>query len=589
MNEVSRSVRRRPAWRTLGLWLLCLFGWAAAAAEWSDTRLDLGRGDVQAWSDATGAATLEQARSAFEGGVGQPADAHEVMPLGPHRAVWYRIALPRPATARQAVLTLPNASIDLIELFRPGGAGEWRVERAGDSVPVAQWPLRYLHPAFVLALDPRDPAPVAYARVQHSHPVNVELLLQDAAAFNESNKLWHLLLGGYVGFLALVVVLAVVHAVLWRDAIHLYYGVHVLLVGLLVLSLTGLAGEYLWPRDPWWNDIAPAVFAAAALGGICLFVRALVAERGRPLPSAVLLVLAAVSFAIAAGYLVLGRAAVFIAHNVNAVVCLAVVLAAVGWYAARHPKVGGWVLGGMTCLAAGAIFPLVRNLGLEPPPLFTQYGLQLGAALEIPLVLIGLYFRSRERRDNQLRMHSLARTDPLTGVASHRVLVERLEQLIDRHRRDPLSGAVLRVRVANLPAIVNDYGREAAEAAVVRAAECVAHQAREGDTVAREGAGDLMLVLEGRMTREQAVATGRDIIAGGLKFSGRLPPGVTLSLQVAGVCAPLPRGNGQLLLALLSQTLQEIGADPSGRAMRIVQRTGDRELEPGLAASPQHP
>ena len=92
---------------------------------------------------------------------------------------------------------------------------------------------------------------------------------------------------------------------------------------------------------------------------------------------------------------------------------------------------------------------------------------------------------------------------------------------------------MLRVHVGNLDAIVEEYGREAAEAAMVRAAECVATEAREGDTVARDCVGDLVLLLDGRMTREQATAAARNIIARGLKFSGRLPPGVTLTLHVA--------------------------------------------------------
>ena len=187
----------------------------------------------------------------------------------------------------------------------------------------------------------------------------------------------------------------------------------------------------------------------------------------------------------------------------------------------------------------------MNNLGFESSALVTRYGLQIGGAIEIPLVMIGLYFRSRERRENRLRVQALAHTDPLTGVGSHRVLADRLDQLLDRHRRDASLGAVLRVRVGNLAGIANEFGREAAEAAMVRTAECLAREARQGDTVAREEIGDLVLLLDGRMTREQATAAGRNIIAGGLKFSGRLPPGVTLSLQVAVACAPLPDGNVQ--------------------------------------------
>ena len=549
----------------------CLFSVLAAAAGLPPAAF--APDGMQYWADPTGAAGFADARAALDQGRGRPADLSQVMPLGPRRAVWYRLAMNPVAEPRQAVLTLPIASIDLVELFRPDGTGGWQVQRAGDTLPVARWPLRYLHPAFAFTLQPGEAQPVAYVRVQHSHPVSIQWTLRDSGAFNETNKLWHLLLGGYVGFLLLVVVLAGAHAVLWRDSIHLYYGGHVILVGLVVLSLTGLAGEYLWPWNAWWNDIAPAVLAAAALGGIGLFVRELVAERGRRLLSWTVLLLAAGCFLVAAAYLVFGREQVFLVHNLNAAVSLAVFVAVVAWYALRHPKVGAWVLAGLAVLALGAVFPLLRNLGLDPPAAATQYGLQLGAALQIPLVLIGLYFRSRERRDNQLRVHALARTDPLTGVGSHRVLIEALEQLLGRHRRDPLSGGLLRLRVNNLPAIAQDYGREAAEAAMVRAAECVVHEAREADTVAREQGGDLVLVLEGRMTREQATAAGRNIIAGGLKFSGRLPPGVTLSLHVAGLCAPLPRGNAQLLLGALGQMLQDIAADPGGRPMRVVDAT----------------
>jgi GGDEF domain-containing protein len=124
--------------------------------------------------------------------------------------------------------------------------------------------------------------------------------------------------------------------------------------------------------------------------------------------------------------------------------------------------------------------------------------------------------------------------------------------------------------VANLDAIRDEYGREAAEAAIVRAAECVTLEAREGDTVAREQGGDLVLVLEGHATRGQTAEAGRNIIARGLKFSGRLPPRVTLTLRVAGACAPLAESNSLLVLGMLGRLVLDIGNDAMGRALRII-------------------
>jgi diguanylate cyclase (GGDEF)-like protein len=273
------------------------------------------------------------------------------------------------------------------------------------------------------------------------------------------------------------------------------------------------------------------------------------------------------------GVLLLSRGTFFRAPSLYLVPGMLLILGILAWYSRRRPEVGLWVLAGVTVLVAGSLWPLVRNLGLIGHSFLTDNGPQLGAAVEIPLVLIGLYFRGRERRDSRVRLEALSHTDPLTGLGNHRVLMLRLGQLLGRARRDPTLGAVLRVRVANLHLINEEYGREAMEAAMVRAAECVARGAIEGDTVARDKGGDVVLIMEGQPARSQIAETGRNIIARGLKFSRRLPRGVTLHIHVAAACAPLPVVDPATLMGLLDQELVQIAADPHGRAMRILVQT----------------
>ena len=528
------------------------------------------RGDVpgQYWIDASGKASLETAGAAFDGGQGRAADPAQIMPLGGGVAIWYRLQLPAVTAPARAVLTVPFGGMDNVELFHPDGAGGWTTQRAGEALPVGQWPLRYLHPAFAFTLQPGETQPT-YLRIQHSHSSGVTWVLWDASSFSESAKLWHLALGAYAGFMVLVVLLSIFNAVSWRDPIHLYYAVQVVLVGLGIMSLTGIGGEYLWPHNAWWNDKASVVLPAASLGWMGLFLRELVAERGQRLSWA-LLVHAGICALMVAGFLRYGREDFFRLPSAYGMVALAVILGLLTWFSLRRPKVGLWVLAGMAALTAGSLFTLFRNLDWLPVSFATQYGPQIGGALEIPLILIGLYFRSRERRDNRVRLDALAHTDPLTGVGNHRALVERLEHLLGRGRRGPFLGALLQVHVANLDAIRDEYGREAAEAAMVRAAECVMREAGEGDTVAREQGGDLVLVLEGEASRAQATEAGRNIIARGLKYSGRMPPRVTLQLRVGGACAPLPDSNVKVLLGLLGRVIQDIGKDGLGRALRII-------------------
>jgi two-component system, sensor histidine kinase LadS len=553
-------------------------GAAAAAAPGHPSLVWPAHNNVPAesWLDASGTATVDAARSAFESGLGQHGGSEQKEPLRRGNALWLRVHLPDLGAPADTVLAVPYTGIDRVELFRRDAAGTWQQSIAGDSVPVNRWPMPYLYPAFSLQLHP-GAGELVYLRVQHDYPIAVKWVLWDAASFNESSKLWHLALGACGGLMLLVIVLCLAHAVSWRDPIHFTYAVHVVLVALSLAALTGIAGEYLWPDNPWWNDAACLALPIAALGWMGVFVRELVAERGKRGLSRVLLGHAVISLALVTAFLALGREAMFSITNAYGLAGLVLIFSVLVWYSMRRPQVGLWVVGGMGTLIATALFPVLRNLGLLPVTFVTQYGPQIGGVLEVPLVLVGLYFRSRERRDNRMRMDALSHTDPLTGVANHRILLEQLDKLLRRARKDAALGGVLRIHVLNLATIRAEYGREAAEAALVRAAECVTLEAAENDLVAREQGGDLVLVLDGKVPRAQATEAARDIIARGLKFSGRLPPGVTLSLRVTGVCAPLPPDeDAGSLLDVLARMMAEGG----GRAIRILHRPDDPPSKP---------
>lgn len=529
---------------------------------------------AEAWVDRSGTGSLEAARGAFDAGQGHPASTEESMPLGHGDAVWLRLHLPSVSVPTHAVFAVAYSGIDRVELYRPDGRGGWNRQVAGDSVPVIQWPVRYLYPAFAITVEPGESQPT-FMRVQHAYPIALKWALWDARSFSESSKLWHLALGACLGLMLLVVVISIAHAISWRDPIHFYYAVHVVLVALGVMCLTGIAGEYLWPRDAWWNDLAAIAIPFAALGWMGVLVRELVAERGKKIVSTLLLAHIGICAAVVTAFLSVGRQVFFQWPNVYALASMLFIVGVLAWYSARRPQVGLWVLAGMGMLLVSAIFPVLRNLGLVPVTLATQYGPQLGGVFEVPLVLVGLYFRSRERRDNHLRMEALSHTDPLTGVANHRVLLEHLQRLVRRTQRAPTAGGVLRIHVQNLQAIRAEYGREAAEAAIVRAAECVTLEAAETDLVGREQGGDLVLLLDGRISRAQAAEAARNIIARGLKFSGRLPPGVTLALRIAGVCPPRGDEDASTVLATLGRVVQELAAEQGGRAIRILQTPGE--------------
>ena len=554
-------------------WLVALLLAFAAGAANAQAEGPVWQGEAlpgRYWVDEAGTATLDTVRAIMNAGGGQAADTNMIMPLGGGRAVWYRLQLPAVRQLARGVITVPHAGMDSVDLYFPDEAGRFAVMRAGDRLPVSQWAVRYLHPAFIFNMAP-GPAPEAYLRIQHSQPVGVRWEFWDVRSFNEVNKQWHMFLGAYLGIAILVVLLSCANAFSWRDPIHLYYAGNVTLVALTQLSLTGLAGEYFWPDNAWWNDIAAVVLPALAIAASAWLVRQLVIERGMRLMPGVMLAYSCVGVLIAAGFLLAGRDPFFKPFNVYLLVGVVLLIGTLAWFTARRPQVGGWVLAGFLILLLAALLPVLRNFGVLPTSFATQYAPIIASAIDFPLVLTGLYFRSRERRDNRMRLAALTHTDPLTGVGSHRVLLERLAEMLRRQRPAAPRGAVLRVRVRNAAELQNNWGTEAGQAALVRAAECVAKEASEGDTVARHREGDFVLLLSGPLTREQLAAAGRNIIARGLKFSGRLPPGETLRLQVAAARSPFTESTAEGLLAALDEAL----SDPEIRPYRALPAAGE--------------
>ncbi len=529
----------------------------------------LGEGDFLV--DSSGTLTFDQVRSKFDAGDGQPVTPQRIMPTGGGAAIWYRLALPAVSEPTPLILTVPHPNMDSVELYRPSAAapgGPWPLQRSGDQIPVGQWPVRHLTPAFELLLQPGETRPT-YLRVAHNYPISVPWQLSDPDSFHEQSKESHLLLGVYIGLVLLIAMMSAVHAVSWRDGIHLFFAGYVLVATAGQLALTGLGGEFLWPGSAWWNDTAPVALTLTTAALLHLFLRQMVVDRDAPWLTRGLLAMTLMGAGILAAFLVIGNKSSFNLATPYYVGSMAVYLSVAGWYVWRRPMVGMWVLAAMVCLTVGSTFPILRTQGLLPLGVATQYGAQIGAAFEIPLLMVALYLRSREKRDNQARVGALTRADPLTGVGNHRVLLQRLDSLLLRQQRDPGAGAVVRVRLGNAIEIRQEYGMETAQSAVVQAGACITSVAQEGDTVARHRDGDFVLVLQGHLTRGQLTDIGQRLIARGLSESPALPPSTVLQLKVAVAEAPFQAADATLLLQSLGDLLGELAAR-SGTAMRFV-------------------
>lgn len=538
-------------------WGLC----PGAGAAGMPSIWDVGAATGQSLVDTEGAQTLSRISARFAAGEGRREPGPLQAQPAAGQVLWLALDLPPTDQARALVLGLPEGDLDRATLYWQAEGGRWLMAEAGNQVALSRWTLSYRYPVFGFVVYPGQSR--AYLSVQSRRGGWMAWRLWQREAFDRYSLIWYLVAGAGSGILGMVCLFGVIQASFSRDTLPLFNAVAVLMVGVSLLARTGLGAEFLWPDWALWRELAPSVGPLLSLCCFSLSLARLVGEQLPPVSVRWLKALAAMALVAAVAVCLLGRVRTagleVLFQGLGAPLLIWVAVR----YFQRNLTVGAWILVSLLALGVGTLGllrPAVSMLSTIPG---TGEVLLWGLVLGLMGWQVATQLRLRQHRDQWVRYRALARVDPLTGLCSERVVVERLDHLIMRQHRNHRLGGVIRVRLTNLADVSKVAGAQAMDAAILQACQCVTVLGRRsGDTVGRLPDGDFVLILEGEVKPQAVQDAAQLIIARGMANSNVLPPGVSLRLHAVCTAGLYPGCDAQALLGRMGQLLVQMGQTP---------------------------
>jgi diguanylate cyclase (GGDEF)-like protein/PAS domain S-box-containing protein len=118
-----------------------------------------------------------------------------------------------------------------------------------------------------------------------------------------------------------------------------------------------------------------------------------------------------------------------------------------------------------------------------------------------------------ERMQSEKEIHQLAFYDPLTGLANRRLLVDRLQQAMEKSLRSGRHGALLFLDMDHFKMINDTKGHAIGDLLLIEVARRLKAHLRKGETVARHSGDEFVLVLEELSKESDVAATQVELVA----------------------------------------------------------------------------
>ena len=252
----------------------------------------------------------------------------------------------------------------------------------------------------------------------------------------------------------------------------------------------------------------------------------------------------------------------------------------------QRATVGPWVwwllLGTLASLGTGIAF---LSGYVEAEQVYWPQVLML--VLQVPPVYLALVWRSRLLNESRLRISSANVVDPLTGLSTSAVLLERLMRVASRASKTNTVSALFLIEVQNWQGLLLELGEEFNEKLLLEAALRLRRAIGDNDLAARVGGGRFAVVAQGLACDIEINALATRLLVSGLRIDSPLLTGIELKFHivVSQLVADLA-SDLNVTKTWLQQLTENFDQWPaSHRTKNILLVTADRNKAAAVSAS----
>lgn len=472
------------------------------------------------------------------------------------KVVWLRVPVSVPAqSGGRWVLDFDYALLNRIDVFLASGGRLTNQALLGNAQLSSARPLPSRSHAVPLDLHPGTDYEL-FLRVETSGSMILPLSLSRLSAFHQRAVNEQMLQGLLTGLGICLVLYSLMKWLSLRERLYGKYSLLVLASTLFSVHFFGIGEQYLWTDFLWPERHMAGITSLIAACSTALFIEdALGADMSRLLRRATHIVagaLAAAALAHAFDWIDIHT----VARLMGTLGLLPSLLGLPGAIARvrRGDSVGTYfILAWMGYFIAAAIMAGLVN-GYVGATFWTMHSFQIGATFDMLMFMRIAALRSadlriaaqRAKREHE-SLHSMAHTDPLTGLLNRRGLNIALSAAVQNCNPQYLL-AVYMLDLDGFKSVNDRYGHDVGDELLATVAQRLRATVRNGDEVARVG-GDEFVVMAARLQNDaQAQELGAKLLAAFLEPFSLENDICSVGVTIGYVLAPLDGVDAAYLL-----------------------------------------